>query len=187
MNRTQLEHIIRAASQISGDAEIVVVGSQAIHAQPMKLPPIAFQSDEADVYPRNHPERAEEIDGAIGELSPFHDTHGYYGHGVGPNTATLPHGWEQRVVRLSNANTGGATGLCVDVHDLALSKYAAGREKDLEFNRELARHGVVSKRKLIRLVPLMPIDDERKRLILDRIKLDFSVANPRSGPKPARS
>jgi hypothetical protein len=126
MNRTQLEHIIRAASQISGDSEIVVIGSQAIHAQSMKLPPIAFQSDEADVYPRNHPERADAIDAAIGELSPFHDTHGYYRHGVGPTTAILPEGWERRVVRLSNANTGGATGLCIDAHDLVLSKYAAG-------------------------------------------------------------
>ncbi len=153
----------------------------------MKLPPIAFQSDEADVYPRNHPERAEEIDAAIGELSPFHDTHGYYGHGVGPATAILPHGWEQRVVRLSNANTGGATGLCVDIHDLVVSKYAAGRERDIEFNRELARHGVVSKRKLTRLVPSMPVDDERKRLILARIKADFATASPRNGPKPSRS
>jgi hypothetical protein len=42
MNRTQLEHIIRAASQISGDAEIVVIGSQAIHAQERRLPPIVF-------------------------------------------------------------------------------------------------------------------------------------------------
>jgi len=33
----------------------------------------------------------------------------------------------------------------------------------------------------------MPIDDERKRLILDRIKWDFAAANPRSGPKPSRS
>jgi hypothetical protein len=65
-------------------------GSQAIHALRMKLPPIAFQSDEADVYPRNYPERADEIDEAIGELSPFHDTHGYYGHGVTPTTAGLP-------------------------------------------------------------------------------------------------
>lgn len=153
----------------------------------MKLPPVAFQSDEADVYPRNNPERAEEIDAAMGELSPFHDTHGYYGHGVGPTTAILPHGWEQRVVRLSNANTGGATGLCVDVHDLALSKYAAGREKDIEFNRELARHGVISKRKLIRLVPSMPLDDERKHLILARIKADFAAATPRSGPEPPHS
>lgn len=44
MNRTQLEHIIRAASQISDDAEIVVIGSQAIHAREMKFSPIAFQS-----------------------------------------------------------------------------------------------------------------------------------------------
>jgi hypothetical protein len=165
---------------------IVVIGSQAIHAQRMKLPPIAFQSEEADVYPRNHPERADEIDAAIGQFSRFHDTHGYYGHGVGPKTATLPRGWEQRVVRLSNPDTGGATGLCIDVHDLALSKYAAGREKDIEFNRGLAQHGIVSKRKLTRLLPSMPIDDERKRLILDRIKWDFATANPRRGSKPTR-
>jgi len=187
MNRTQLEHIIRAASHISGDTEIVVIGSQAIHAQPMKLPPIAFQSDEADVYPRNYPERAEEIDAAIGELSRFHDTHGYYGHGVSPATAILPQGWEQRVIRLSNLNTGGATGLCVDVHDLALSKYAAGREKDIAFNRELARHGIVGKRKLTRLVSLMPLDDERKLLILGRINADFATVAPRNATKPPNS
>src|ERR1700751_6163272 len=78
MNRSQLEHIIRAASRISGDTEIVVIGSQAIHAQTGRLPPIVFQSMEADVYPRNHPERADEIDGAIGELSEFHQTFGFY-------------------------------------------------------------------------------------------------------------
>ena len=181
MNRTQLEHIIRAASQISGDTEIVVIGSQAIHAQRMQLPPIAFQSEEADVYPRNHPERADQIDAAIGELSPFHDTHGYYGHGVSPDTAILPAGWEQRVVRLSNLNTAGAIGLCIGVHDLALSKCAAGREQDIAFNRELVRYGIVSKRKLTRLVPSMPVDDERKRLILDRIRWDFAVRKSR-GP-----
>ena len=109
MNRIQLEPIIRAASQISDDTEIVVVGSQAIHAQDMKLPPVAFQSAEADVYPRNHPERADDIDAAIGELSPFHETHGYYAHGVSPKTAILPAGWEQRFIRISNPNKGGAT------------------------------------------------------------------------------
>jgi hypothetical protein len=132
MNRTQLEHIIRAASQISGDSEIVVIGSQAIHVQPMRLPPIAFQSIEADVYPRNHPERADDIDAAIGELSTFHDTYGYYAHGIGPETAILPAGWQQRLIRHSSPNTGGATALCLDVHDLVLSKYAAGRDKDRE-------------------------------------------------------
>lgn len=62
MNRTQLEHIIRAASRISGDPEIVVIGSQAVHAQEIKLPAIAYLSEDADVYPRNHPEQHEDDD-----------------------------------------------------------------------------------------------------------------------------
>ncbi len=66
-------------------------------------------------------------------------------------------------------------------------EYAAGREKDIEFNRELARHGVISKRKRRRLVPLMPVDAERKRLILSRIKVDFAAATPRTGLKPRHS
>lgn len=177
MNRIQLEHIIRAASQISDDAEIVVIGSQAIHAQEVRLPPIAFLSTEADVYPRNHPERADDIDAAIGELSVFHGTYGYYAHGVSPKTAVLPAGWEQRLIHVSGPNTEGATGFCLDVHDLVLSKYAAGREKDLEFNRAVIQYGCVTKRTLSGLVPLMQIGDELKHIILARIKFDFAAAH----------
>lgn len=187
MNRTQLEHIIRAASQISDDFEIVVIGSQSIHAQEMNLPPIAFQSAEADVYPRNHPERADDIDAAIGELSLFHGTHGYYAHGVSPRTATLPAGWEQRLIRVAGPNTAGATGFCLDVHDLVLSKYAAGREKDFEFNRALVRYGCVTKRRLVSLVPSMPVGDEVKGIILARLKADFAATNnPRPAAKPPK-
>jgi len=38
----------------------------------MRLPQIAYISEEAQVYPRNHPGRADDIDFAIGELSSFH-------------------------------------------------------------------------------------------------------------------
>jgi hypothetical protein len=186
MNRTQLEHVIRAASAISGDSEIVVVGSQAVHALDMTLPPAAFLSQEADLYPRNVPERADDIDGAIGELSVFHHTYGYYAHGVSPETAILPDGWEQRLVRLSSPATGGATGFCLNVHDLILSKYAAGREKDLAFNRALVRHGCATKKKLMRLARSMPVDDHVKALVVSRIKADFAAANPRRGPWPRR-
>jgi hypothetical protein len=78
------------------------------------------------------------------------------------------------------------TGLCIDVHDVALSKYAAGREQDIEFNRELVRHGVVNKRKLTRLVPSMPIDAERKRLIPDRITWDFAAKTRAAPDTPKR-
>jgi hypothetical protein len=177
MNRTQLEHIIRAASQISDDAEIIVIGSQSVHAQAMRLPPIAFISEEADVYPRNHPERADDIDIAIGELSAFHETYGYYAHGVSPTTAILPIGWEQRLIPLSNPNTAGATGLCLDVHDLVLSKYVAGREKDMAFNQALVRYGCIVKESLLKLAETLPVDDETKAIVLRRIGADFSAAN----------
>lgn len=183
MNRIQPEHIIRAASQISGDTEIVVIGSQAIHAQSARLPPIAFLSAEADVYPRNHPERADDIDAAIGELSPFHETHGYYAHGVSPKTAVLPAGWEQRLIRISNPNTGGATGLCIDVHDLVLSKFAAGREQDREFNQAVIRYGMVSRRTLTSLLRSMPVDDEMKGIIAARIKAAYASVARRDVPK----
>src|SRR5437763_1568132 len=45
-------------------------------------------------------ERAAEIDGAIGDGSPFDSTFGYYAHGVGPETATAPAGWQERLVRV---------------------------------------------------------------------------------------
>ena len=34
-------------------------------------------SMEADIYPKNNPERADKVDGAIGEGSSFHSLHGY--------------------------------------------------------------------------------------------------------------
>jgi hypothetical protein len=55
MNRTQFEHIIRAASRISDDGEIVVIGSQAIHAQEMKLLPIAYISERPTCTPATTP------------------------------------------------------------------------------------------------------------------------------------
>ena len=55
----------------------------------------------------------------------------YHADGVSPNTATLPAGWGDRLTPIQNANTNGATGWCIEVHDIAIAKYAAGREKDL--------------------------------------------------------
>jgi hypothetical protein len=46
---------------------------------------------------------------------------------------------------------------------------------------------VVGRRKLIRLVASMPLDDERKRCILARIKADFAAAAPHSDPDLSNS
>ena len=145
MNRAALEHIIRASGAIADDSHIVVVGSQAILGQYPDAPVKLLASMEADVYPKHVPENAILIDGAIGERSMFHETFGYFAHGVGSDTAVLPSNWGERIVPVCNENTRRYTGECLEAHDLAASKLFAGREKDVDFVRVLLAHTLVSR------------------------------------------
>ena len=169
MTRLQLEHIIRAATQIADDNELVIVGSQAILGAFPDAPESLCVSVEADVYPRTCPERADLIDGTIGEGSPFHETFGYYAQGVGVRTAVLAPGWEARLIAVSNPNTRGAIGWCLDPRDIVLSKLVAGREKDLRYAREALRHGLVLEVDLLALSTGLPIEDAVMSLVRGRI------------------
>ncbi|MDP9122050.1 MAG: hypothetical protein M3O15_11920 [Acidobacteriota bacterium] len=171
MTRGQLEHLLRAAANIADDNEIVVIGSQAILGQ-FPDPPASMRiSVEADLFPLNHPERADLIDGTIGELSPFHETFGYYAQGVSEETAHLPQGWKERLVPIQNENTRGAKGLCLEVHDLLVSKAIAGREKDLAFLSDAAKHGLAQVEVLMRrlaTVEAEPVALESARGVIAR-------------------
>jgi Nucleotidyltransferase of unknown function (DUF6036) len=159
MRRVELEHVIRAAADVADDEDIVVVGSQAILGQFPDAPPSMCVSREADVYPRNHPERTNEIDGSLGDGSYFDSTYGYFAHAVGPETATLPHGWEERLVAVRNENTGGATGWCLEVHDLILSKCVAGRDRDWEFAEQAIGHRLADPDQLRQRMDDLPLDE----------------------------
>jgi hypothetical protein len=170
MKREELEHIIRASGDITDQYEFVIIGSQSILG-PVPNPPDAFTvSMEVDIYPLRFPELADEIEGAIGEGSLFHKTHGYYAQGVGPNTAVLPTDWLNRVHRIQNGNTNDRVGYCVDVVDLFLAKAVAGREKDREFCMALLEHRYVSPPQLLALVPSMPINSEEQRALRATIR-----------------
>ena len=171
MTREQLEHLIRAAAIIADDDAIVVIGSQAILGQFPDAPKPMRVSVEADLFPLNHPERADLIEGSIGELSPFHETFGYYAEGVAEETAVLPEGWRDRLVVVQNENTRGAKGLCLEVHDLLVSKVIAGREKDLAFLGEAARHRMADPGELLRrlgTVEVAPEVREKARAAIER-------------------
>lgn len=144
MTREQLEHVIRAAAANADTEEVVIVGSQAILgsvANPSCK--VLVRSMEADVFPLEHPERSILIDGAIGERSIFHESFGYYAHGVSPETVVLPSGWRERLIPVRNENTRNCTGWCLELHDLAVSKLAAGREKDMEFLHGMKDEGLL--------------------------------------------
>lgn len=144
MNRAQLEHAIRAAGAICGDRELYVVESQAILAAFPDAPADLVLSMEVDISPKNRPELEELVEGSIGELSLFHQTFGFYVDGVDLAAVALPEGWRERVVIVDNANTNGFRGLCLSPADLAASKLAAGREKDIAFVRGMLREGLVT-------------------------------------------
>lgn len=169
MTRLQLEHVIRAAGTISDDDDIIVIGSQAILGQFPNAPAELLVSQEADVYPKKYPERSDLIDGSIGEASPFERTYGYYAHGVGPETAVLPSGWMERLIPVCGPNTRSIRGWCLEVHDLAIAKLVAGREKDLDFVRALHRHGMVAKETLSDRLALTQVDSTVGALVAARI------------------
>lgn len=174
MNRAQLEHVIRAAAMISEDDEIIVVGSQAILGQFPNAPDELCVSNEADVYPKNRPDRSDLIDGTIGELSPFHDTFGYYAQGVEEGTAVLPANWQERLIPVSTPATRGATGYCLEVHDLVVSKYVANREKDRRFVRAAIAHGLVDREVVLLRLEQTTLPDERLRPhLVGLIETDF--------------
>jgi hypothetical protein len=173
MTREQLEHLIRAASDLVCDDDIVVIGSQAILGQFPDAPPAMRMSTEADLFPLHRQDRADLIDGSIGELSPFHSAYGYYAQGVSETTAKLPTGWRERLVVVAGANTRGARGLCLEIHDLLVAKAIAGREKDLSFLSEAANHRLASKATLLERLATTDIDETVREATRARIEKYF--------------
>lgn len=156
MRRDQLEHAIRAACQIIGRSEVIVVGSQSIlgSVREDQLPAEATMSVEVDILPiagdnEETARLADLIEGAAGEFSLFEELHGFSIDGVDLQTSALPRGWRDRLVKVQNANTAGPsgepqfTGWCLDKDDLCVAKLCALREKDQHFVAALLRADLV--------------------------------------------
>lgn len=156
MRRDQLEHAIRTACQIIGHPAVIIVGSQAILGSfgEDELPVEATMSVEVDVLPiadnnTATADLADLIEGVAGEWSPFEEQHGFSIDGVDLDTAVLPDGWRDRLVRLQNTNTAAPSGppqfigWCLDPEDLCVAKLCAHREKDRNFVRALHQAGLV--------------------------------------------
>lgn len=137
MQRHEFEHVIAAAANVLGQDVFVVIGSQAILGSVRNPPPELLVSMEADLYPLQKPERAIEIEGALGDGSQFALAYGYYAHGVGPETAKAPLGWQDRLVRVDIpprlGSTSAPVALCLEPHDLVLAKLVRGEARDVDY------------------------------------------------------
>jgi hypothetical protein len=177
MKKHQLDHLLRAAGRITGVKQFVIIGSQSLHGKHPDLPDEIVQSAEADLIARGMIERTEWLN-AIGQDSPFHEEFGFYADPVEERTATLPSGWKGRLVNLAPGDTEGVQGLCLEPHDLVIAKYVARREKDLVFNQELARRGIVTQSRLLELLENTPVSQGMR----ERIRAD--IARAFAGKRP---
>jgi hypothetical protein len=148
---------------------VVVIGSQAILGTfaDDELPPEVTMSVEIDILPivedgDETARLADLIEGVAGEWSPFEEQHGFSIDGVDAETAVLPDGWRDRLVKVQNQNTAapsGApqyTGWCLDKEDLCVAKLCALREKDQNFVAALLDAGFVDAAIITRRLDAVP-------------------------------
>jgi hypothetical protein len=185
MNREQLCHVVRAAADIAGVDDVLVLGSQAVLGthEDWVLPAEATRSIEADLAVdlalaradegADESELADRIDGALGEGSQFHAANGYYAQGVERITATLTSGWRDRLVALvcERASQHPVVGWCLDINDLWLSKAVVGRDKDWEFCLALAVGDLVDLDEVERRSDELTADARRNaRAVIERAR-----------------
>ena len=172
MKKQQIDHVLRAAGRIRGEKQFIIIGSQSLHGKYPDLADEILKSAEVDLIAGKSGARTEWLN-AIGYLSSFHESFGYYADPVDEKTATFAKGWKGRLVNLPSGDTEGVKGLCLEPHDLAIAKYVASREKDRIFTRELVRRGLLSEERLRALLDQTPVGPEERERILRQIAADF--------------
>jgi len=166
-----LQHVLRAASQIVVGSAPIVIGSQAVlgSRNEDELPPEATRSIEADIAFFDDPDdaKADQIDGAIGGLSIFHEEFGFYGQGVSITTAVLPAGWRDRLIEIEIQGEPRVA-YCLEPHDCVVSKLVADRQKDREFAAALIKAGIVDAPTVVERVRMLPsqVSDARRDAIV---------------------
>lgn len=129
MNRDVLDELLQALSAIVGERDLVMIGSQSIHAITSDVPIEVVISRECDLLLDESDPLTSVIDAQLGVDSPRAAESSVYIDTVSSTFPFLTDGWEQRLVPF------GAVAphlRCLEIHDLVLSKLAAGRLKDYE-------------------------------------------------------
>ena len=57
MTKQQLDHVLRAAGEITGEKQFIIIGSQSLHGKYPDLPDEILISAEVDLIAKNNPEK----------------------------------------------------------------------------------------------------------------------------------
>ncbi len=161
MKRSEFEKLLCTAGKLSPEKEFIVFGSQALLGYMAKPPKDLLVSIELDLYPKHYPEAARLIEAELGRDSKFARKHAYYADYVSPELGTWPDGWMERLIRFEKS---GVVAWCAELHDVAVSKLAAGRPKDVRYILALLRHKLIAVKLLRERIDLLPSESDQRRL-----------------------
>lgn len=145
MRREQLQELLREAGRVARRDELVVIGSQAVHAVAGAAPAEVVVSREVDLLLEDGDAAANALEQQLGMQSRFYAERGVYVDVVPPGIPVLPEGWRERLLPL---DAEPVVARCLEVHDLAVAKLAAGRLKDYELVAALAQQGIIDAARL---------------------------------------
>jgi len=136
VRKLDLFELVRQIKTIAPEETPIIVGSQAVHAITPLLPEIVQQSIECDfLFTGGKSKTRIEVNKKLGVFSQFQLEHGFYADALGLATVILPTGWQERLKPFEDEN-GNVIAFCAEIHDIAVSKLIAGREKDFLFLKE---------------------------------------------------
>jgi hypothetical protein len=142
MRREDLALLFTRARAFIGETDYVIFGSLAVLGHSGEVPARMAASVDVDAFGKHDPGRIFELNEALGQGSPFEAEHGYYLDPISPRVATLPEGWEERLVRIELAPELIAWFL--EPNDAAVSKYARLEPRDREWIRPGLEAGILS-------------------------------------------
>lgn len=188
MKKAQLELALRVAGEVARDTDFIVFGSQSILGTVAKPPKDCLLSMELDLYLRRHPQAMSLIIARLGARSAFAKKEGFFVDCVTPDLAAFPDGWTERLTPFRTRRSGGVTGWCADLHDVAASKLAAGRAKDLDYVRALLAAKLVKPLVLenrIATLPLHPSRIDAALALVERLNREARARNKSERKKQA--
>ncbi|MGE0452458.1 MAG: DUF6036 family nucleotidyltransferase [Vicinamibacteria bacterium] len=142
MRREDLRLLFARARELCGETDYVVFGSLAVLGYAGEVPRRMAASLDVDAFGKSDPSRIFELAPALGQGSPFEAEHGYYLDPISPRVATLPEGWEARLLRIE-VDPGLAIWF-LEPNDAAVSKYARMEPRDREWIRPGLQAGILS-------------------------------------------
>jgi len=167
VQKSYLFDLIAVVRGVLEDGDLpVIVGSQSIFAQTDDVPRVVRESRECDFLIFRQAAQREQVNRDFGVFSAFATEKGYYADALGLASVVLPTGWDERLQPFRDLN-GEVVAKCLEIHDLAASKIAAGRPKDIEFLESGFSSGLLS------------IDAFLERSLLIRSKLENDALKDR--------